>query len=70
MAKDKGKGKEIKPPSEVNDSAKAKDTAEAKDVAAKAKEAEVGFKGADLKAADAPASHPSKNEDPAPVAKA
>ena len=54
MAKDKGKGKETKPPSE------------AKDVAVKAKEVEAKSKEADPKAKDAPVSQPSKKEDLSP----
>ena len=50
MAKDKGKGKEIKLLSE------AKDPAKAKDAAAKAKEVEAKPKKADLVAKDASAS--------------
>ena len=55
VAKDKGKGKEIKP------SSKTKDAAKAQDGAVKAKEAE---------AKDAPAFQSSKREDPPPPAKA
>ena len=47
MAKDKGKGKETKPPSE------AKDVAKAKEVAVKAKETEAKTKEVDPKAKDA-----------------
>ena len=47
MAKDKGKGKQIKPPS------KAKDAAKAKEAAAKAKETEAKTKEVDPKAKDA-----------------
>ena len=50
VAKDKGKGKEIKPPSE------AKDAAKAKEVAVKAKETEAKTKEVDPKAKDAPVS--------------
>ena len=50
MAKDKGKGKEPKPPSE------AKDAAKAKDVVVKAKKAEARSKEANPKAKDAPTS--------------
>ena len=65
MAKDKGKGKETKPPSEAKDAAKAKDTtAKAKDAAAKAKETETKPNKADPRAKDTPASQPSKKEDP------
>ena len=54
VAKDKGKGKDTKPPSE------------AKDAAAKVKEAEAKSREADPKAKDAPVSQPSKKEDPPP----
>ena len=57
MAKDKGKGKDTKPPSE------AKDAAKAKDAAARVKEAEAKSREADPKAKDAPVSQPSKKED-------
>ena len=60
MAKDKGKGKETKPPSE------AKDAANAKDTAAKAKVAEAKSKEVDPKAKDAPTSQLSMKEDPPP----
>ena len=41
MAKDKGKGKEVKPPSEAKDAAKAKDaTIKAKEAEARSKEAD------------------------------
>ena len=63
VAKDKGKGKEAKPPSE------AKDATKTKDVAVKAKKAEAKSKEADPKAKVAPASQPSKKEDPHPPAK-
>ena len=58
MAKYKGKGKEVKPPSEAKDAAKtkAKDTAEAKDATVKAKEAEDKSKETNPKAKGAPAS--------------
>ena len=48
MAKDKGKGKEAKPPSEAKDATKAKDAAKAKDATIKAKEAEAKSKEADI----------------------
>ena len=60
VAKDKGKGKETKPPSE------AKNAAKAEDATVKAKEAETRSKEADPKAKDALTSQPSKKEDPAP----
>ena len=60
VAKDKGKGKDTKPPSE------AKDAAKAKDAAARVKEAEAKSREADPKAKDAPVSQPSKKEDPPP----
>ena len=50
MAKNKGKGKEAKPPS------RAKDAAKAKDVTVKAKEVEAKSKEADAKAKDVPSS--------------
>ena len=74
VAKDKGKGKEVKPPSEAKDAAeakdatKAKDAAEAKDAAVKAKDVEAKSKEADPKAKDTPASQPSKKDDPPPSA--
>ena len=68
VAKDKGKGKEVKPPSEAKDAAKAKDAAEAKDAAVKAKDVEAKSKKADPKAKDTPASQPSKKDDPPPPA--
>ena len=46
MAKDKGKGKEVKPPLEAKDAAKSKDAAEAKDATVKAKEVEAKSKEA------------------------
>ena len=70
MAKDKGKGKEVKPPLEVKDAAKAKDAAEAKDAAVKAKEAKAISKEVEPKAKNAPTSPPSKKDDPPPPAKA
>ena len=64
-AKDKGKGKGTKPPSE------AKDATKAKEVKTKAKEAKAKTKEADPKAKDAPTSQPSQKEDlPPPKAKA
>ena len=59
-AKDKGKGKETKPPSNAKDSAKAKETK------AKVKEAKAQIKEVDPKAKDAPTSQPSQKEDPPP----
>ena len=59
-AKDKGKGKGTKPPSE------AKDPAKAKEAEAKAKEVEAKTKEADPKAKDAPTSQLSQKEDPPP----
>ena len=56
VARDKGKGKEVKPPSE------------AKDAAVKAKDVEAKSKEADPKAKDTPASQPSKKDDPPPPA--
>ena len=50
VAKDKGKGKETKPPSE------ARDVAKAKEVAVKAKETKAKTKEVDPKAKDAPVS--------------
>ena len=50
VAKDKGKGKETKPPSETKDAAKAKE------VAAKAKKIEAKTKEVDPKAKDTPIS--------------
>ena len=65
MAKDKGKGKETKPPSE------AKDAAKAKEAATKAKETEAKTKKVDPKAKDAFISQSSQKEDsPPPKAKA
>ena len=64
MAKDKGKGKETKPPSEAKDATKAKDTE------VKVKEAEAKSKETDSKAKDVPAHQPSKKEDPPPPPKA
>ena len=58
MAKDKGKSKETKPPSE------AKDATKAKDAAAKAKETETKPNEADPRAKDTLASQPSKKENP------
>ena len=63
MAKDKGKGKEAKPLSV------AKDAAQTKDAAVKAKKVETKSKEVDPKAKVAPASQPSKKEDPHPPAK-
>ena len=60
MAKDKGKGKETKPPSEAEDAAKAKEAA------IKAKEIETKTKEIDPKAKDISASQMSKKEDPHP----
>ena len=59
-AKDKGKGKGTKPPSE------AKDAAKAKEAEAKAKEVEAKTKEADPKAKDASTSQLSQKEDPPP----
>ena len=59
-AKDKGKSKGTKPPSE------AKDAAKAKEAEAKAKEVEAKTKEADPKAKDAPTSQLSQKEDPPP----
>ena len=70
MAKDKGKGKEVKPPSKARYAAKAKDATEAKDAAVKAKEAEAKSREADFTAKDAPASQPSKKDDSPPSTKA
>ncbi|XP_030931024.1 MAP7 domain-containing protein 1-like [Quercus lobata] len=70
VAKDKGKGKKVKPPLEAKDATKVKDVAEAKDTAVKAKEAEARSKEADPKATNAPAPQPSKKEDPSPPTKA
>ena len=70
-AKDKGKGKETKPPSEAKDAVEAKDATKAKEVKTKAKEAEAKTKEADPKAKDGPTSQPSQKEDlPPPKAKA
>ena len=63
-AKDKGKGKGTKPPSE------AKDAAKAKEAEAKAKKAEAKTKKADPKAKDAPTSQPIQKEAPPPPPKA
>ena len=60
MAKDKGKVKGTKPPSE------AKDAAKAKEVEAKAKEAKAKTKEVDLKAKDAPTIQQSQKEAPSP----
>ena len=57
MAKDKGKGKEVKPPLE------AKDAAKSEDAAIKAKEAGVRSKEADPKAIDASVSQLRNKED-------
>ena len=59
-ARDKGKGKGSKPPSD------AKDAAKAKEVEAKAKEAEAKIKEADPKTKDASTSQPSQKEDLSP----
>ena len=59
-AKDKGKGKGTKPPSE------AKDTAKAKEAEAKAKEVEAKTKEANPKVKDAPTSQSSQKENPPP----
>ena len=61
MAKDKGKGKEVKPPPKAKDATKAKDAAKAKDVAkakdaAKAKGVAIKVKEAEDKSKDAPTS--------------
>ena len=61
VTKDKGKGKETKPPLE------AKDAAKAENAAVKEKEAEARSKEADPKATDAPASQLSKKKDPPPL---
>ena len=66
MAKDKGKGNEVKPPLEAKDVAKAKDAVEAKDTIITAKEAKARSREADPKAIDAPTHQPSKKEDPPP----
>ena len=70
VAKDKGKGKEVKPPSKAKYAAKAKDATEAKDAAVKAKEAEAKTREADFTTKDAPASQLSKKDDSPPSAKA
>ena len=59
-AKDKGKGKGSKPPSN------AKDAAKAKEAEAKAKEAEAKIKKVDPKAKDTPTSQLSQKEDSSP----
>ena len=60
-ARDKGKGKGSKPPSD------AKDAAKAKEAEAKAKEAEAKIKEADPKTKDASTSQPSQKEDLSPT---
>ena len=66
VAKDKGKGKEVKPPSEDKVAPKAKDAIETKDVAAKVKEVKAKSKDAHLKAKDAPVSQLGNKKDPHP----
>jgi len=63
VAKDKGKGKEVKPPSEDKVAPKAKDAA-----ATKAKKAEAKSKDAHLKAKDASVSQLGNKEDLPPKA--
>ena len=63
VAKDKGKGKETKPPSEAEVAAKAKEAT------IKAKETDAKTKEIDPKAKDISASQPSQKEDP-PLPKA
>jgi len=60
VAKDKGKGKETKPPSKTEVAAKAKEAA------IKAKETDSKTKGIDPMAKDISASQPSQKEDPPP----
>nr|XP_023891468.1 uncharacterized protein LOC112003488 [Quercus suber] len=61
VAKDKGQGKETKPPSEAKDAAKTKDAAKAK-----AKEAEANSKKVDPELKDTFAFQSTKKEDPPP----